>query len=116
MRTNAIDGRQVKEGSSLTSDRRDFLKVAIMAAAGAALPISAASWANPAQSTQSMKAEAYTMKTRKLGGLVVSELGVGRASHRRESQLPFAAHSGQLMMAAVPGELLVDGGDGSGVR
>ena len=77
MRTNAIDGRQVTEESSLTSDRRDFLKVAVMAAAGAALPIGAASWANPAQSTQSMKAEAYTMKTRKLGGLVVSELGFG---------------------------------------
>ena len=75
MRTNAIDGRQVTEESSLTSDRRDFLKVAVMAAAGAALPIGAASWAHPAQSTQSMKAEAYTMKTRKLGGLVVSELG-----------------------------------------
>ena len=79
MSTKAINGRQAKEESSVTSDRRDFLKVAVMAAAGAALPVSAASWANPAaaQSTQSIKGEAYTMKTRKLGGLAVSELGFG---------------------------------------
>ena len=79
MSTKAINGREVKEESSLTSDRRDFLKVAVMAAAGAALPVGAASWASPAaaQSTQSIKGEAYTMKTRKLGGLEVSELGFG---------------------------------------
>ena len=78
MSTNAINGRRAKEESSVTSDRRDFLKVAVMAAAGAALPVSAASWANPAAAqSQSIKGEAYTMKTRKLGGLVVSELGFG---------------------------------------
>ena len=79
MSTKAINGREAKEESSLTSDRRDFLKVAVMAAAGAALPVSAASWAGPAaaQSTQRIKGEAYTMKTRKLGGLEVSELGFG---------------------------------------
>ena len=43
MRTKAIDGREVKEESSLTSDRRDFLKVVVMAAAGTALPVGAAS-------------------------------------------------------------------------
>ena len=59
MSTKAINGREVKEESSLTSDRRDFLKVAVMAAAGAALPISAASWANPAQSTQSTKPPSF---------------------------------------------------------
>ena len=76
----AINGRDAKEESSVTSDRRDFLKVAVMAAAGAgALPVGAASWASPAaaQSTHSIKGEAYTMKTRKLGRLEVSELGFG---------------------------------------
>ena len=79
MSTKAINGREAKEESSVTSDRRDFLKVAVMAAAGAALPVGAASWAGPAaaQSTQRIKGEAYTMKTRKLGGLEVSELGFG---------------------------------------
>ena len=50
-------------------DRRSFLK---LTGAGlvAALPISAAPWAGPAaQSTQSIKREAYVMKTRKLGSL-----------------------------------------------
>jgi hypothetical protein len=79
MSTNAINGREAKEESSLTSDRRDFLRLAVMAAAGAALPVGAASWAGPAaaQSTQRITGDAYTMKTRKLGGLVVSELGFG---------------------------------------
>src|SRR6476619_2888798 len=79
MRTKAINGREVQEEYSLTSDRRDFLKVVVMAAAGAALPVGAASWASPAaaQSAQSIKGEAYTMKTRKLGALEVSELGFG---------------------------------------
>ena len=79
MSTKAINGREAEEESSLTSDRRDFLKVAVMAAAGAALPVGAASWAGPAaaQSTQRITGEAYTMKTRKLGGLEVSQLGFG---------------------------------------
>ena len=59
-------------------DRRSFLK---LTGAGlvAALPISAASWAGTAaaQSTQSIKREAYGMKTRKLGSLEVSEIGFG---------------------------------------
>jgi hypothetical protein len=59
-------------------DRRSFLK---LTGAGlvAALPMSAAPWTGPAaaQSTQSINGEAFTMKPRKLGGLVVSELGFG---------------------------------------
>jgi aldo/keto reductase family protein len=59
-------------------DRRSFLK---LTGAGlvAALPISTAPWAGPAaaQSTQSIKREAYGMKTRKLGSLEVSEIGFG---------------------------------------
>jgi aryl-alcohol dehydrogenase-like predicted oxidoreductase len=78
MSTKAINGREAKEESSLTSDRRGFLKVAVMAAAAAGLPVDG-SWASPAaaQSTQGIKGEAFTMKTRKLGGLEVSELGFG---------------------------------------
>jgi hypothetical protein len=79
MSRKAINRRDAKEESSVTSDRRDFLKVAVMAAAGAALPVSAASWASSAaaQATQNIKGEAYTMTTRKLGALEVSELGFG---------------------------------------
>ena len=60
MSRKAINRRDVKEESRVTSDRRDFLKVVVMAAAGAALPVGAASWANPAaaQSAQSIKGEA----------------------------------------------------------
>jgi aryl-alcohol dehydrogenase-like predicted oxidoreductase len=73
------DREAVTEQSNVNSERRRFLKAAGIAVAGAALPISAASWAGPApaQSTQRIKTEAYTMKTRKLGGLEVSELGFG---------------------------------------
>src|ERR671912_2780790 len=78
MCTKAMTRRQAKDEPGLPSDRRYFLKVAVMAAAGAALPVSTASWASAAaQSAQSIKGEASTMKTRKLGGLVVSEIGFG---------------------------------------
>lgn len=62
--------------------RRGFLKSAGMAA-GAALPIGAASWAGPAasQSAQTNSNQPYTMRTRKLGGLEVSELGFGAMSN-----------------------------------
>ena len=52
MSRKAINRRDAKEESSVTSDRRDFLKVAVMAAAGAALPVSAASWAGPPRLNQ----------------------------------------------------------------
>jgi Aldo/keto reductase family len=67
--------------SNVSFERRRFLKAAGIAAAGAALPLSAASWAGlaPAQSTRS-KGEAYTMRTRKLGSLEVSEIGFGNMS------------------------------------
>ncbi|HKO61824.1 MAG TPA: aldo/keto reductase [Pyrinomonadaceae bacterium] len=60
--------------TAATSDRRDFLKNAGMAAAGA-LSIGMASRANFA-ATQSIN-QSNTMKTRKLGSLEVSELGFG---------------------------------------
>ena len=79
MSMQAITGREVAEESRLTSNRRGFLKAAGMAAAGAGLPVGAASWASPAaaQSAQRSNGQPYTMKTRKLGGLEVSELGFG---------------------------------------
>jgi aryl-alcohol dehydrogenase-like predicted oxidoreductase len=59
--------------------RRGFLKAAGMAAAAVALPVAVASPAGAAAgaSTQSNQGKANTMKTRKLGGLQVSELGFG---------------------------------------
>jgi hypothetical protein len=80
MSTQPADDRDAAEESELATERRSFLKTVGLAAAGAALPTGAASWAGlaPARSTQSIKREAYTMmKTRKLGGLEVSELGFG---------------------------------------
>ena len=78
MSRKAINRRDAKEESSGDVDRRSFLK---LTGAGlvAALPISAAPWARSAaaQSTQSIKREAYVMKTRKLGSLEVSEIGFG---------------------------------------
>src|ERR671913_1961709 len=89
MRTKATTRRQAKDESGLPSDRRDFLKVAVMAAAGAALPVSTASWASAAaQTAQSIKGEANTMKTRKLGGLVVSEIGFGNMTLSGGSSRP----------------------------
>ena len=60
------------------TDRRQFLRTAGAAVAGASLSVSAASWASPAaaQSTQAIR-EGRQMKTRKLGSLEVSELGFG---------------------------------------
>ena len=72
--TNDREGGAVRTAAA-TSDRRDFLKNAGMAAAGAALSIGMASRANFA-ATQSIN-QSNTMKTRKLGSLEVSELGFG---------------------------------------
>ena len=67
------------EETAVTSKRRGFLKVAGAAAAGTALPISATSRTGPAaaQSTQHGIDQPYRIRTRKLGGLEVSELGFG---------------------------------------
>ncbi len=71
-------GRETtEEEPGMTSSRRDFLKVAGTVTAGVVLPIAAASWAIPA-AAQSVELNAKSkLKTRKLGGLEVSELGFG---------------------------------------
>ena len=66
-----------KEASDMTSGRRDFLKVAGAVAAAAVLPVAAASWATPAAAQSAELKTKSTLKTRKLGGLEVSELGFG---------------------------------------
>jgi aryl-alcohol dehydrogenase-like predicted oxidoreductase len=79
MSTQPINGREAANESRVAPDRREFLKAAVIAAAGAALPVGAASWVSPAgaPSSQGIQREAHTMKVRKLGGLEVSELGFG---------------------------------------
>src|SRR5688500_13125848 len=72
--TNDREGGAVRTAAA-TSGRRDFLKNAGMAAAGAALSIGMASRANFA-ATQSIN-QSNIMKTRKLSSLEVSELGFG---------------------------------------
>ena len=79
-----INDRETAQESGVAADRRGFLKAASIAAAGAALPIGAASLATPAvaQTAQRRDAvgnasQAYTIGKRKLGGLEVSELGFG---------------------------------------
>ncbi len=64
-----------REGAGTTPSRRDFLKTAGAAAAGAALALGITARGSIAagQSTD----RSNTMKTRKLGGLEVSELGFG---------------------------------------
>lgn len=81
-----INHREAVEESGVAANRRGFMKAASIAAAAAALPIGAASLTAPAaaQTTQrsgSSSAQPYTMKTRKLGGLQVSELGFGCMSN-----------------------------------
>jgi aryl-alcohol dehydrogenase-like predicted oxidoreductase len=81
-----INDREAVEECGLAAHRRGFLKAASIAAAGAALPIGAASLTAPAaaQTTQrsgGSGAQPYTMRTRKLGGLQVSELGFGCMSN-----------------------------------
>jgi aryl-alcohol dehydrogenase-like predicted oxidoreductase len=65
-----------RNDATLTPDRRRFLMAAAgMAAAGAALPLGAASTA--ARGAEGNPRQTYTIGTRKLGGLEVSELGFG---------------------------------------
>jgi aryl-alcohol dehydrogenase-like predicted oxidoreductase len=81
MNVQNINGQAVvPESSSLTAGRRRFLKTAGVAAAAAALPAGASSLA-PSVAAQAVQGsgsgQPYIMKTRKLGGLEVSELGFG---------------------------------------
>ena len=69
--------KTTNEEDGMTSSRRDFLKMAGTAAAGLALPIAAASWASPAAAQSAELTVSSKLKTRKLGGLEVSELGFG---------------------------------------
>ncbi|HEY5891946.1 MAG TPA: aldo/keto reductase [Chthoniobacterales bacterium] len=82
MNSQNINDRETAKESGLASNRRGFLKAVGITAAGAALPMGAASWAGTAaaqstQTTQGGSNQPYTMRTRKLGGLKVSELGFG---------------------------------------
>lgn len=85
MSTQNFNDRETVEKSGVTADRRGFLKAASVAAAGAALPIGAASSAMPAMAQTAQRGgdsgQAYTMRTRKLGSLEVSELGFGCMSN-----------------------------------
>ncbi len=86
MSTQNTNDHGIANESVVAADRRGFLKVAGIAAAGAALPIGAASLATPAaaqtaQRTGTASGQTYTMGTRKLGGLTVSELGFGCMSN-----------------------------------
>lgn len=86
MSTQNINDRGTADESAVAADRRGFLKAAGIAAAGAALPIGAASLATPAaaqtaQRSGTTRGQTYTMGTRKLGGLTVSELGFGCMSN-----------------------------------
>ncbi len=80
-----INDRETAQESGVAADRRGFLKAAGIAAAGAALPIGAASLATSAAAQTAQRSGAggqtYTMGTRKLGGLTVSELGFGCMSN-----------------------------------
>jgi aryl-alcohol dehydrogenase-like predicted oxidoreductase len=73
------DHTAAADALTLASERRRFLMTAGMAAAGAALPLGAASLALPmaARAAEGHRCSPYTMRTRKLGGLEVSELGFG---------------------------------------
>ena len=78
MNTSSNGGREsTKEASDMTCGRRGFLKVAGAVAAAAVLPVAAASWATPAVAQSAELKTKSTLKTRKLGGLEVSELGFG---------------------------------------
>lgn len=80
MNSHNIKNREAVREFGVATDRRGFLKAASLATAAAALPIGAASLATPAaaQSAQrSSNSQSYTIGTRKLGTLQVSEQGFG---------------------------------------
>src|SRR4051812_44525376 len=68
---------------TMTLERRSFLMGAGMMTAGVALPLGAASLALPiaASVAEDNARQSYTIRTRKLGGLQVSELGFGCMSN-----------------------------------
>lgn len=68
---------------SVTADRRSFLKAAGVTAAGAALPLGVLPVSLPAhaQTPQHISDSAYVIGSRKLGKLLVSELGFGCMSN-----------------------------------
>lgn len=83
-RQNVHDRGPVGE-STRAAGRRSFLKAAGIVAAGAALPIASASFAGPAAARTAQANDnhcpPYSMRTRKLGNLEVSELGFGCMSN-----------------------------------
>src|SRR5580765_2721023 len=85
MSAQNINNRESMQESGVAAHRRGFLRTAGIAAAGAALPIGAASLATPAMAQTAQRStvsgQTYTMGTRKLGGLTVSELGFGCMSN-----------------------------------
>jgi aryl-alcohol dehydrogenase-like predicted oxidoreductase len=84
MSTQCINDCETVEESGVAAGRRDFLKAASIAAAGAALPIGASSVAPAvAQIAQGggNSSQPYIIGTRKLGSLEVSELGFGCMSN-----------------------------------
>ncbi len=84
MSTQCINDCETVEESGVAAGRRDFLKAASIAAAGAALPIGASSVAPAvAQIAQGAgnSSRPYIIGTRKLGSLEVSELGFGCMSN-----------------------------------
>jgi aryl-alcohol dehydrogenase-like predicted oxidoreductase len=76
--TRPNNDRVIVSPKRAATDRRRFLMATGSAVAGVALPIGVASWANSAsaQTAQPVK-RGHDMRTRKLGGLEVSELGFG---------------------------------------
>src|SRR3954447_5520943 len=64
---------KTRETLASANGRRDFLKLAGTVAAG----VATASWVVPASAQSTERKEVNRMKTRKLGGLEVSELGFG---------------------------------------
>ena len=86
MNTESVNSpKTAGEHSRVTADRRQFLKVAGVAVVGSVLPLGAASLATPAAAQSAQRGgnsgQAYTIRTRKLGGLEVSELGFGCMSN-----------------------------------
>jgi aryl-alcohol dehydrogenase-like predicted oxidoreductase len=88
MSTHNINARKTAEETGVADDRRGFLRAASIAAAGAALPIGAASLATPALAQTAQRrdgsgnsSQPYTIGKRKLGKLEVSELGFGCMSN-----------------------------------